>query len=175
MPAANTKEYYAMGVLDQILLQGDDSMLRDALVQKRGMTGEVGGGINMLGNMFNYNGPMLWTGYLFHDNSVPADSIMAVVDSVINRVRTSPIDQETVTRALAKFRSDFLDMTTGMYGFGRADLLASFALFYDDPAKINTIEEQIKEVTPELIQRTAQEYLRPTSQTVLSLVPKSGS
>lgn len=175
MPAENTKEYYAMGVLDQILLQGDDSMLRDAIVKKHGMASEVSGGINMLGNMFNYNGPMLWTGYLFHDSTVPADSVIAVVDSVINRVRTSPIDQATVHRALVKFRSDFLDMTTDMYGFGRADLLASFALFSDDPAKINTIEEQIKEVTPELIQRTAMEYLRPASQTVLSLVPKSGS
>jgi predicted Zn-dependent peptidase len=164
-----------MGVLDQILLQGDDSMLRDALVQKRGMTSEVGGGINLLGNMFNYNGPMLWMGYLFHDSHVPADSIMAVVDSVINRVSTSPIDQATVDRALVKFRSGFLDMTTDLFGFGRADLLASFALFYDDPAKINSIEEQIKEVTPELIQRTAKEYLRPGSKTVLSLVPKSGS
>jgi zinc protease len=100
---------------------------------------------------------------------------MAVVDSVINRVSTSPIDKETVDRALAKFRSDFLDQTTSTFGFGRADLLASFALFYDDPAKINTIEEQIKQVTPDLIQRTAKEYLRPASQTVLSLVPKSGS
>ena len=172
MPETNTKEYFAMGVLDQILLQGDDSMLRDALVQKRGMTSEVGGGINMLGNMFNYNGPMLWVGYLFHDSNVPADSIMAVVDSVINRVSTSPIDQATVNRSLVKFRSSFLDMTTDMFGFGRADLLASFALFYDDPAKINMIEERITEVTPELIQRTAKEYLRPGSQTVLSLVPK---
>jgi zinc protease len=66
-------------------------------------------------------------------------------------------------------------MTTAVFGFGRADLLASFALFYDDPSKINTIEEKIKEVTPALIQKTAQEYLRPTNQTVLSLVPKSGS
>ena len=175
MPANNTKEYFAMGVLDQILLQGDDSMLRDALVQKRGMTGEVSGGINMLGNMFNYNGPMLWMGYLFHDSTVPADSVMAVVDSVINHVRTSPIGQATVDRALVKFRSDFLDMTTSVFGFGRADLLASFALFYDDPAMINTVEDRIKEVTPALIQRTATEYLRPASQTVLSLVPKSGS
>jgi zinc protease len=175
MPDINTKEYYAMGVLDQILLQGDDSMLRDALVQKHGMTSEVSGGINMLGNMFNYNGPMLWTGALFHDNTVPPDSIMAVVDSVLGHARTVLIDQTTVDRALVKFRSTFLDMTTETFGFGRADLLASFALFYGDPAKINTIEKQIKEVTPALIQRTAQEYLRPTNRTVLSLVPKSGS
>src|SRR5437763_5335345 len=61
MPERNTPEYYAMGVLDQILLEGDDSLLHQELVQKRGMTGTVEGGINLLGNMYDYNGPMLWT------------------------------------------------------------------------------------------------------------------
>jgi zinc protease len=175
MPDRNTTEFYAMGVLDQILLQGDDSMLHNALVQKRGMTSEVEGGINLLGNMFNYDGPMLWTGYLFHDNNVPADSIMAVVDSVVDHVRTTEIDQATLDRALVKFRSSFYDMITSFVGFGRADLLASLALFDDNPSEINDIEAHIKAVTPELLRRTAQEYLRPTNQTVLSVVPKRGS
>ncbi|HNJ72291.1 MAG TPA: pitrilysin family protein, partial [bacterium] len=56
MPARNTPEYYAMGLLDQILVQGEDSKLHQALVQKKGYTGQVSGGINYLGNMFNYNG-----------------------------------------------------------------------------------------------------------------------
>ena len=56
----NTPEYYAMGLIDQILAQGNDSLYQE-LVQKRGLTGGVDGGINSgLGNMFNYNGPMLW-------------------------------------------------------------------------------------------------------------------
>jgi zinc protease len=175
MPDVNTPEYFAMGVLDQILLQGEDALLHDALVQKHGMTSEVSGGINLLGNMFNYSGPMLWTGYLYHDSNVSSDSIMAVVDSVIEHVRTTKIDQATVDRAVVKFRSSFVDMTTSTFGFGRADLLASFALFYDDPKMVNKIEGRTKEVTPELLQRTAQEYLRTTNQTVLSLVPKQGS
>ena len=33
-------------------------------------------------------------------------------------------------------------------GFGRADLLASFALFDDDPAKINRLEDEFRKVTP---------------------------
>jgi predicted Zn-dependent peptidase len=30
-------------------------------------------------------------------------------------------------------------------------------------------------VTPELIQKTAREYLRPTNRTILTIEPKSGS
>ena len=57
VPPRNTPEYFAMGLLDQILVQGRDSRLYQALVQKRGFTGDVSGGINLLGNMFNVDGP----------------------------------------------------------------------------------------------------------------------
>src|SRR5262249_47057761 len=59
MPDRNTPEYYAMGLLSIMLLRGDDSLFRQELVQKRGFTGGVTGGINLLGNTWNYNGPML--------------------------------------------------------------------------------------------------------------------
>jgi zinc protease len=175
MPERNTPEYYAMGLLDQILLQGDDSMLRQALVNEKGLTGSVSGGINLLGNMFNYNGAMLWTASLFHDNSVASDVIMAAVDEVIDRVRITPVEKSTLDRARVKFRSSFYESLGGFFGFGRADLLACFALFDDDPNRINTIEMQFNKITPELIQKTAQEYLRSTNRTVLTLSPKSGS
>jgi len=68
-------------------------------------------------------------------------------------------------------RSGLYDVVSDFYGFGRADLLASFALFDDDPARINSLEAQFRAVTPELIQTTAREYLRPTARTVLRLEP----
>jgi zinc protease len=176
MPERNTPEYYAMGLLDQLLVQGDDSLLYQELVQKRGMTGGISGGINPgLGNMFNYNGPMLWTVSLFHDNNVKADDIMGAADSVIEQVRTKPIDQKTMERALVKLRSSFYDSLGDLFGFGRADLLASFALFDDDPSRINHVEAEFRKLTPELVQKTAREYLRPTNRTVLTIVPGSAA
>jgi predicted Zn-dependent peptidase len=174
MPERNTPEYYAMGMIDQILLQGNDALLREALVQRAGLTGSVSGGINVgLGNMFNYSGPMLWTVSLFHDNNVPAARIMASADSTIEALRTQPVDAATLERARIKVRSTLYDVLGGFYGFGRADLLASFALFDDNPARINQLEAEFARVTPELIQRTAREYLRPTNRTVLTIVPKA--
>jgi zinc protease len=171
MPERNTPEYYAMGLIDQIVLEGDDSLLHQELVQKRGMTGAVEGGINLLGNMYDYNGPMLWTASLFHDSNVKDDDILSAVDSVIEPLRSKPIDQKTLDRALVKLRSDFYDQVGQFNGFGRADLLASFALFDDNPQRINNIEAQFRKVTPALIQKTAQEYLRPSNRTVLVVEP----
>ncbi len=175
MPDRNTPEYYAMGVLDQILLQGDDSLLHQKLVKELGYTGEVEGGINLLGNMYNYDGPMLWMVNMYHDQNVTPDQIMQASDSVIEEVRSKPLDQATVDRALVKLRSSFYSDIEGLFGFGRADMLACFALFDDDPARINGTEAQFEKITPQTIQKTAQEYLRPTNRTVLTVSTKSES
>jgi predicted Zn-dependent peptidase len=174
MPERNTPEYYAMGLLDQILLQGEDSLLYQELVKKRGFTASVPGGINLLGNMYNYNGPMLWMGYLFHDNGKTPDEILSAVDSVIEGVQSKPVDRATLDRAIVKLRSNLYDTLTTLNGFGRADLLSSFALFDDKPERINTLEAEFRKVTPELIQRTAREYLRKTNRTVLTIEPAAG-
>jgi predicted Zn-dependent peptidase len=53
------------------------------------------------------------------------------------------------------------------------DLLASFALFDDNPARVNTLVSEFDKVTSALIQKTAQEYLRPGNRTVIVLNPQA--
>jgi zinc protease len=174
MPQRNSPDYYAMGLLDQILLQGEDSRLFQELVKQRAYTGGLGGGVNPgLGNIYNYNGPMLWVVNLFHDSSIKPEQIMTSVDTVIQRLQNEPVDAATMERARVKLLSGLYDYMTAIGGFGRADLLGSFALFDDDPGRINAIEEQFRKVTPEQLQKTAREYLRPTNRTVLTIEPGS--
>jgi zinc protease len=162
-----------MALLDQILASGNDSWLYEDLVQKKGLTGEISSSINLLGNMFNIDGPTLYMTWLFHDKDKTAEQILAALDTQVTRLQTETIDEATMERARVKMRSSYYDEIEGFFGFGRADLLSSFALFHDDPSRINTVEERFAAVTPELIRTTAQEYLRPTNRTVLMIVPKS--
>ncbi|MEM7548693.1 MAG: pitrilysin family protein [Bacteroidota bacterium] len=171
MPEKNSPEYYAMGLIDQILLQGNDSRLHKQLVQENGYTSTVSGGINLLGNMFNYEGPMLWLGNLIYDENVSSDSILAVVDQEIAKLAADGVTQEELDVAMVKFRSSLYDNIGGFFGIGRADLLCTFALFDDDPSRINDIESNLKQVTTDLVKKTAEEYLRSTNRTVLKLVP----
>ena len=174
VPARNTPEYYAMGLLDQVLVQGKDSRLYQALVQRAGLTGDVQGGINSgLGDMFNVNGPTLWDASLFHDKDKSVDEILKVFDAEIDKVRQTPVDDATRDRALVKVRSALYDKMEQFGGFGKADLLASFALFDDDPNEINRIEAEFRKVTPQLMQKTAQDYLRPENRTILVIEPKA--
>jgi len=170
VPERLTPEWYAMGLLDQVLLQGEDSLLTQKLVKEKGFTSGVGGGINaLLGNMLNYKGPMLWTASLIHDNEVTEAEIVAALDSVIESVRTEAIDADTLERAKIKWRSQFYNNVSSSFGFGRADMLASLALYDDDPESINRFEAEMMKVAPELMLETAKEYLRPTNRTILVL------
>jgi zinc protease len=172
-PPRNTPEWYAMGLIDQLLLQGQDSRLYQAIVQKRGLAGDVSGGTNVgLGNMFDVKGPILWTAYLIHDASRKPDEILKVMDDEIARLQTTPVTKSELDLALVKRRSALYADQESFVQFGRANLLASFALFDDDPGRINRLEEEFAKVTPQLIQKTAVEYLRPTNRSILTITPK---
>ena len=171
IPERRTPEHFAMVLLDQILLQGDDSLLNQELVKRRGFTDSVSGGINLLGSAFNYSGPMLWIASLIHDAAAPPAGILAAVDKVVEQVRSAPLPQAAVDRALVKFRSSYYSELAQFGGFGRADYLASYALFDDNPALINDIEPSLRKVTPALIHSVAREYLRATNRTIVTIVP----
>ncbi len=171
MPGRNTPDYYAMGLIEQMLIEGDDSLLHQELVQKRGLTDTVEGGINLLGNMFNYNGPMLLTASLTYDPTTKTETVVEAIDAVVEPLRSKPVDQKSLDRARVKLRSSLYDTMGQFGGFGLMDLLASFALFDDDPAKVNSLVAQFDKVTPEQIQKTSQEYLRPTNRTIVALEP----
>jgi predicted Zn-dependent peptidase len=171
-PRRGTPEFYAMGLIDQLLLQGQDSRLHEAIVQKRGLAGSVEGGANPgLGSMFDVKGPTLWTVYMIHDK--PAEEIIKVVDEEIARLQNTPVSRDELDLALVKRRSSLYAEREDLFGFGTANLLASFALFDDDPARINRLEEEFRKVTPELIRKTAREYLRSTNRTILTITPKA--
>ncbi len=171
MPDKNTPEYFAMGLIDQMLIEGNDSKLYQSLVQEKGYTSAVNGGINYLGNMFDYNGPMLFMSDCIYDSTVKPEAIIAEYDKAITQL--DKVTQADLDLAVIKMRSSLYDMIGGNLGIGKLNILASFALFYDNPSLINTLEDNFKKVTPELIRKTAGEYLRSTNRTILIVDPKA--
>jgi zinc protease len=172
VPPRGTPEWYAMGLLDIILVQGQDSRLYDKLVRQTAITGGVDGGINIgLGHQFNYNGPMQWTVAFIHDPAKSREEITAALDEVIEDVRTNPVSQDDLERARTQLRSDLYNLADPSTRFGLVDLLAVGALWENDPGWVNTLEAGFDKVTPELVLATAKEYLRPTNRSILLVQP----
>jgi zinc protease len=172
VPPRDTPQWYAMGLLDQILVQGQDSRLYQKLVRDTAITSGVQGGMNIgLGNMYNYRGPMLWTVALIHDPSKSQAQITAAVDDVIKDVRTRPVSADELERARTKIRSSLYNLADPSTRFGLIDLLAVGAMWENDPRWVNHLEAGFDKVTPALILATAKEYLRPANRSILLREP----
>lgn len=175
VPERGTPEWYAMVMIDSLLTQGDDSRLHQKLVQEKGYGANVTGGINWpLGNIYNYNGPILWSAFMIHGDQFASEDIVADLDAVIEDLQTNLVSQEELDRVMTKGRSGLYDILGDGNRIGLIDLLASFALFDDDPSRVNRLEAEFDVVTPELIRKTAQEYLRPGNRSLITLKPGAG-
>ena len=172
MPPRGSPQWYAMGLIDQIIAQGQDSRLYDKLVRQTGIASGIQAGINVgIGNMFNYHGPMLWTVGFIHDPSKSRAEIEKALDGVIADIRTKPVTADELERARTKIRSNLYNLADPSTRFGLIDLLAVGAMWENDPQWVNRLESGFDKVTPALILSTAKEYLRPTSKSVLLIEP----
>jgi predicted Zn-dependent peptidase len=169
-PPPRSRQYWAMGIIDEILVHGRDGWMYDVLVRRRAVTDDVDGGISPRhGSMYTVNGPNFWAAFVYFDRAQSPDSVLAAMDEEIERLRSAPVDDETLKRAITKARAKFYAELNAAFGEGRTDLLGQLALFDDDPERINRIEAELRNVTPAIILTTAREYLRPSNRTVLTL------
>jgi len=163
---------YPPVVLLNLILQGDDgSRLYQRLVKEKAISLDWGGGINFeLGNEFDYDGPMLLTSRTTYKAGHTGDAILKEVDAVVGDIQEHGVTAKELRDAKVRFRSNFYDQLEST--FGKANLLASFALFHDDPARINRIVSAYEVVTAEQIQSAAKKYLVPANRTAIDRVPE---
>ena len=162
---------YAPAVLLNLILQGDDgSRFYHRLVTEKQISIDWAGGINYdLGNEFDYDGPMLLVSRTTYKPGHTADEILREVNAVVADLQQHGPTARELADAKVRFRSNFYDAleTTG----GKANLLASFALFRDDPSQINKVLATFDPVTAAQIQSVAAKYLAPENRTEIDRVP----
>jgi len=163
---------YAPAVLLDLILQGDDSSrLYQRLVKDKAISLDWAGGINFeLGNEFDYDGPMLMVSRTTYKPGHTGDEILKEVDAVIRDVQEHGVAKKELADAKVRFRSNFYDEIESTQG--RANLLASFALFHDDPSRINQIVKQFDAVTAAQVEEVAKKILLPANRTAIDRVPE---
>ena len=164
---------YAPAVLLNLILQGDDSSrFYQRLVKEKEISIDWSGGINFeLGNEFDYDGPMLLVARTTYKPGHTAQEILHEVDSIVTDLQQHGPTARELADAKVRFRSNFYDAleTTA----GKANLLAAFALFRDDPSLINKTLPVYDAVTAAQVQAVAQKYLVPENRTTIDRVPAS--
>jgi predicted Zn-dependent peptidase len=168
-----TKDFFALSVLDPLIVSDESARFYQRLVRQDRLAMSVIGAFNFLGNNWDVKGPMLFTLRVDYFNDKNARQVLDAVESVLNEIRTKGISQADLDQAKTALRSAFLeDMEGGfMPRFGRANLLAAFALFDDDPRRINTILDELDKVTIDDVKAAAGRWFVPTNRTSIDSRP----
>jgi len=173
LPPRMTKDFFALSVLDPLLNSDDSARMYRKLVREERLAMSSQGGFNFLGPNWDMKGPMLYTMRVDYFNDKTADQILAAIESVLDDVRKNGITAAELAQAKTTMRSAFFDDMEGggLPLFGRANLLGVFALFDDDPARINTILSELDKVTLDDVKAAAAKWLVPTNRTSIDSRP----
>jgi predicted Zn-dependent peptidase len=92
---------------------------------------------------------------------------------VLDDVRKNGITGAELAQAKTTIRSSFLDDLEGggLPLFGRANLLGVFALFDNDPGRINTILGELDKITVDDVKAAAAKWFVPTNRTSIDSRP----
>lgn len=173
LPARMSKDFFALSVLDPLLNSDDSARMYRKLVREDRLAMAAGGGFNFLGNNWDMKGPMLYSMRVDYLNDKTAEQVLASIEGVLAEVRDKGVTAAELQQAKVAMRSAFLDdlESGGMPRFGRANLMAAFALFDNDPGRINTILGELEKVTLEDVKAAAGRWLVPTNRTSIDSRP----
>jgi len=164
IPPGNTPDFHALQVLGNILGSGQSSRLYQKLVKEKEVALGAGSGAG------ERRGPSLFNVSVTVRPGKDLAEVEKLAYEEIERVKNEPVadwEIEKVRASLRRARAQQLQSS-----LFRSILLGQYAVFYGDPGLINTLEDRIKKVTKEDVQRVAKTYLNPENRTVITTVPK---
>jgi zinc protease len=173
LPERMTKDFFALSVLDPLIVGDQSARLYQKLVRQDKLAMSVIGAFNLLGDNWDVRGPMLFTLRVDYFNDKTADQVLTAIESVLGEIRDKGISETDLRQAKTALRSAFLENIEGgfMPRFGRANLLGAFALFEDNPGRINTILQELDKVTVEDVKAAAARWFVPTNRTSIDSRP----
>jgi zinc protease len=164
IPRENSEEFYTFDLLTEILAGGDSSRLYRNLVYDKQLASEVGcwvDGKEFAGVLHLY--VILLRG---------ADITEAEkeLDKIFENIRSSGIEDWELQKA--KNRIETKTYFRKQYILAKADLLAHYKTFYNNPGLINTNQSNYLSVTKEDILKFSNTYLRKNNRVELLYIPE---
>jgi predicted Zn-dependent peptidase len=165
VPPSSSSDDDALTVLTTILSGGRSGRFYEGIVRQKQLATNVsaGSGESRGPGLFNVVATVA-------PGKTPAD-VEAAIDEEVEKVKTGPIADWEIAKARTGARSGFVNSVGS--SLQRAVLLSQYAMFYDQPDRINTRADSISKVTAADVQRVAKQYLVKTGRTVVVTVPKA--
>lgn len=169
-PARREPDYYPLLVLEKILSEGESSRLYQRMVKGDEVALQVSAGLDQR------RGPAAFEANVMFKPGNSAEKVRAIVWEEIDKLKTTAPTAKEMEKAKNSILRDFFasgSYTSLQRSLGRAEMLAEYALFFGDPAKLDEDLEKIMKVNAADIQRVAQKYFTRDGITVVDIEPKS--
>jgi zinc protease len=165
LPAQGTKDYYAMEMLSTLLSGGQSSRMYRRLVDEE----QTALMVNAI--PFGLEDPGLNIVLAFPNMGVEPEVLEQGINEELEKVKNELISAEEMQKLRNQFESRMVNSNTTIAS--RATNLANYHTFYGDANRINTELNNYMAVTPQDIQRVAQDYLKEEYRVVLYYMPKA--
>jgi zinc protease len=152
-------------VLGEILSGGLSSRLYQKFVKDKELALSISAGPD------ERRGPSLFWVSVMPRPGISLEQIEKLVYEELERTKTEAVmdwEIEKVRTQVRRQRSQSFYSTRG-----RANSLGHYAVYYNDPALINSVQEKIFEVSKDDLQRVANMYLKESNRTVVTTLPKT--
>jgi zinc protease len=167
IPPGNTPDWYALDILGHVLSSGVSSRLYQKLVKEKEIA------LSVYADASEQRGPSLfWFSIMARPTSDLAE-LEKLLYEEIARLQTAGVTDGELKKVRMQLRRE---RAQRLYSSrSRANSLGHFAVYYNDPALINSIWRRYEGVTRADLQRVARAYLKETNRTVVTTLPKTAA
>lgn len=162
-PAQNTKDAYAMQMLNSILAGGSSARMNKSIVEDQELA------VSAFSFAFPLEDPgmALVAGIAAKDVSV--DSLRMALDEEIKKVQNELVSEEEFQKVKNQFENRFYSSSSSVAG--KAESLANNYVYYNNTNLVNEELSKYENITREDIKRVANEYLKQDARVVLYYMP----
>lgn len=163
-PAQNTKDAYAMEMLNAVLSGGTSSRMNKNIVEKKELAVAA----------FSFNFPLEDPGMALvaaiAAKDVSVEELQNALDEEIVRVQTELVTEEEFQKVKNQFENNFYSSNSSVAGI--AESLANNHVYYGNANLINDELKMYENITREDLMAVAKKYLKKDARVILHYLPK---
>ncbi len=164
IPPYGQRPWYAADLLSSALGDGKASPLYQDLVYDRQIAQSVGAFV------YEYELSGIFLVVATGRQGQSARELEAAIAGHLDRLAVAPPAAADLARARSRLQSSFFDQLQSLDG--RADLLAQWTTYFDDPTRLYEEDRRHADLEPEELCALAQGYLAAEQRVVLAAVPR---
>lgn len=163
LPGPDEADFYALELLNALLIQGETSRLQDRLVDQEKAAVDVNGAY------FEHRGPGTAFFWLNAAPGVASERLLALFDEEVSRVTRDGVTAEELQKAKNQRRAQVI--FERQIPHGTAEALQHAIHFHGGPEAADAKLDRYLAVTPDDVRRAAERWLAPRNRVVTHVVP----